>query len=204
MFLLFLRVCLVWVRSLTLKDLFDNGWFARAVLVLWLISAAFVVFLLGKIDWIVHNELYSFGLQFSPEWAVGYWTVVRVIYLFVALPAVLSVAYFGLETWRFVKNRRNSSVAKPQPQQPVKPLPIRQKLAAAEEVNHMLISCPKCERVFSKPLVMLDFSGGKTRLVNVCPYCNHVLGCAEDEAAAKKKDDSVGLMDLDKRKMEQK
>lgn len=25
---------------------------------------------------------------------------------------------------------------------------------------------------------MLDFSGEKTGLVNVCPYCNNVLGCA--------------------------
>jgi uncharacterized Zn-finger protein len=45
--------------------------------------------------------------------------------------------------------------------------------------NHMFISCPKCKRVFGRPLVMLDFSGGKTRFVNVCPYCNHVLGTAE-------------------------
>jgi len=28
---------------------------------------------------------------------------------------------------------------------------------------------------------MLDFSGGKTRLVNVCPYCNYILGTAEEE-----------------------
>jgi len=47
--------------------------------------------------------------------------------------------------------------------------------------NHMVISCPKCKRVFGRPLVMLDFSDGKTRLVSVCPYCNHVLRSAERE-----------------------
>jgi len=39
----------------------------------------------------------------------------------------------------------------------------------------MGISCPKCRRVFGKPLIMLDFGDRKARLVNVCPYCNHVL-----------------------------
>jgi len=62
--------------------------------------------------------------------------------------------------------------------------------------NHMLISCPKCGKVFSKPLAMLDFSGGggKARLVNVCPYCNHVLGSAEE-----KESENVEVVDLDEK-----
>jgi hypothetical protein len=55
----------------------------------------------------------------------------------------------------------------------------------AKENNGLLISCPRCKRVFNRPLVMLDFSSGKTRLVNICPYCNHTLGEASDQ----KKDD---------------
>jgi hypothetical protein len=47
--------------------------------------------------------------------------------------------------------------------------------------NSLVISCPSCGKVFSRPLIMLDFSGGKTRLVNICPFCNHVLGEAFDE-----------------------
>ncbi|MGQ9743646.1 MAG: hypothetical protein ACUVQW_03415, partial [Candidatus Bathycorpusculaceae bacterium] len=169
------------------KEMLDNGWFVRVVLVLWLVSAVFVVYLLVKVDWIVHNQLYGFGLQFSPEWAVGYWAMMRAIYFFLATPVFLSAAYFGLEVWLFVKRRRGG-FAELKPKQSVKTTPARQKVAAVEQ-NHMLVSCPKCRRVFSKPLVMLDFSGGKTRFVNVCPYCNHVLGCAEEEAAEKKKDD---------------
>jgi len=42
----------------------------------------------------------------------------------------------------------------------------------------LLISCPSCSKIFNRPLVMLDFSGGKTRLMNICPYCNHNLGVA--------------------------
>ena len=53
----------------------------------------------------------------------------------------------------------------------------------AKENGGLLISCPRCKKVFNRPLVMLDFSSGKTRLVNICPYCSHTLGEAE------KKDD---------------
>ena len=60
--------------------------------------------------------------------------------------------------------------------------------------NHMLVSCPGCKKVFSKPLVMLDFSSGKTRLVNVCPHCNRVLGSAD---ASEKERDGGGVRDLE-------
>jgi uncharacterized Zn-finger protein len=43
------------------------------------------------------------------------------------------------------------------------------------------ISCPNCKRVFGKALVMLDFRGGKNRMVSVCPYCNAVLGYTGEE-----------------------
>ena len=45
----------------------------------------------------------------------------------------------------------------------------------------MIISCPKCKKMFRRPLVMLDFGGSKPRLVNVCPYCNQILGSSEPE-----------------------
>jgi hypothetical protein len=44
---------------------------------------------------------------------------------------------------------------------------------------------------------MLDFAGGKTRLVNVCPYCSHVLGSAGDGV-------QVGVVDLQEREVERK
>ena len=44
-----------------------------------------------------------------------------------------------------------------------------------QEGNELLISCPNCTKVFNRPLVMLDFSSGNARLVNICPYCNHNL-----------------------------
>jgi len=73
----------------------------------------------------------------------------------------------------------------------------REKVERVKEGNHLLASCPKCKKVFGKPLVMLDFSGGKTRLVNVCPYCSFVLGSADERV-------EVGMVDLQEREVERK
>lgn len=50
---------------------------------------------------------------------------------------------------------------------------------APKENNKASNSCPNCKKTFTQPLVMLDFEGGKSKLVNVCPYCNQVLGDTE-------------------------
>jgi hypothetical protein len=61
--------------------------------------------------------------------------------------------------------------------------------------NHMGVSCLKCRRVFIEPFIVLGFGSGKTRLVNVCPYCNHVLGDAD---AGEKERGEVRVGDLEK------
>ena len=52
---------------------------------------------------------------------------------------------------------------------------------SGNQTGDMIISCPKCKKMFRRPLVMLDFGGSKPRLVNVCPYCNQILGTSEPE-----------------------
>jgi hypothetical protein len=37
-------------------------------------------------------------------------------------------------------------------------------------------TCPWCGGAFNRPLVVLDFSSGKARLISTCPLCNHILG----------------------------
>ena len=37
------------------------------------------IFLFSRLDYIVHFDLYSYGLQFSYEWAVQYWTYARLM-----------------------------------------------------------------------------------------------------------------------------
>jgi phage FluMu protein Com len=183
---------------LSWKDVLLNGWFLKVVLIFWLVTAVFVMLLLARIDSIVHHDLYNFGLQFSRDWAEGYWAAMRMIYAFVALPFALSAAYFILEVWLFVKGgkfiiRKPLQLAKP----------VGKSVKAAEQ-NYMLISCPKCKRVFSKPMVMLDFSSGKTRLVNVCPHCNHILGEAESSEKEAGKNSGVGFVNLDSKEVKQK
>ena len=178
---------------MTLKDLLLSHWLTRVVLVLWLVSSALVIYFLSRIDSIVHGELYSFGLQFSYDWAVGYWVALRFIYICLAVPMIWSVFALGASFRNKSDNVRESVKSvqnKPVPVSVRKPEPLRD--------SSMVISCPKCKRVFGKPLVMLDFSNGdeKARLVNVCPYCNHVLGRAQEKV----EDVAVGVVDSQEEK----
>lgn len=173
---------------MTLKDLLLSRWLTRVVLVLWLVSSACVVYLLGSIDSIVHGQLYNFGLQFSYDWAVGYWMSLRFIYICLAVPMIWSVFALGA-SFRNKPDGKREVVRSVQS----KPVPVGVRNPEPSRDNHMVISCSKCKRVFGKPLVMLDFSNGdeKARLVNVCPYCNHVLGKAEEKV----EDVAVGVVD---------
>jgi len=159
------------------NTLFDRGWLMRIVILVWIVSAVFVAFLVSKLNGIVHGDLYNYNLQFSYGWALPYWSFERFIYVGLAVPAALSAVALVLDFWRSAKgNVPEVKYVKSKPvAESVKPQMINGR------DNSMLISCPKCHKVFGKPLSMLDFSAGKTRLVNVCPYCNHVLGDAEDK-----------------------
>jgi len=104
-----------------------------------------------------------------------YWISLRLIYLFLAVPAVFSavvlIAGF-LKTdngANKVNKRINGKLSNNQ--------------AQITRENSMLIRCIKCGKVFNKPLTMLDFSNGKPKLANVCPYCNHILGSTEDKGS---------------------
>jgi uncharacterized Zn-finger protein len=178
-----------------LRSLSNNNWVYRVVLVTWMISALLIIFLLNNIDSIVHGDLYNYGLQMNTEWANPYWTYLRLNYVLLGVPMVLSLCAIAISFIR--KNERVvESVAKPQPKpqrvvcKEQKPKEISSSSsdngnAVLREDGTMLISCPNCKKVFSRPLVMLNFEGGKTKLVNVCPYCNHVLGNAENEQTSK-------------------
>lgn len=155
-----------------LIDLLRKPLFAKIVLMFWIFSSVFLVFLLRMIDSIVHGDLYDFGLQFSVAWADPYWNALHLIYIFLAVPAALSVivliAGFGKkgDDNRVVRRVANK-VSNAQPQ------------TATE--HSVLIRCVHCGKVFSKPETMLDFSNGKPQLANVCPYCEHVLGKPDEK-----------------------
>ena len=151
----------------------DRRWFIRSVLAIWVISSIFAAFLLYQLNGVVHGTLYNYGLQFSNSWAVQYWSLERLLYVCLFVPSLLGGFALVFDLWRNhlekvpVVRRTESTVATGR----VSPV-----VQTAAKDNSMMISCPKCKRIFGKPLNMLDFSSGKTQLINVCPYCNHVLG----------------------------
>jgi uncharacterized Zn-finger protein len=155
----------------------------RVALALWIVSSLFVLFLLSRIDSIVHGALHDYGLQFDIAWAIPYWNALHMIYVFLGVPIVVSGAALV------------SSFSRRRGQRPVSTNVVSKPGGGAVQPsreNHMVVSCPGCKKVFSKPLIMLDFGGGKTRLVSVCPYCNHVLG----DANARERDrDEVEVRD---------
>jgi len=182
--------------------------------------------MLTRIDLVVHENLYDFGLIFSAQWVDPYRVLMWSIYACLVASVVLSgtVLVFDLlakkqETFTTLPERMGKDASRPLPQKlPFKvetskhpqrlseehlpseddpqeasepqilltrnqSLHIKKntEVAGLEEdsenrANKMLISCPKCKKVFQTPLVMLDFSGTKPGLMNVCPYCNQVLG----------------------------
>ena len=164
---------------MSLRRLLENNWFMRVLLVLWIVSAVFVLFLFTRVDSIVHDQLYSFGLRFSDVWAAPYWGFARLIYVCLGVPMALSAFVLALGFTRKIDDGRKGNVKQEVKQEArPKPKPVN------NGPQNMVVSCPSCRKVFSRPLVMLDFGSGKPKLVNVCPYCNRVLGTAENEKEA--------------------
>ena len=150
----------------------------RVVMILWFVSSALVVVLLGRIDQIVHVNLYNYGLQFSNNWADPYWLSLRMIYVFLGVPIVASGVALVVS---FMRKTSLEAVEKHVETKPIIGKTQVVKETPAPKENSMLISCPKCKKVFGKPLSMLEFIGGKTQLVSACPYCNHVLGSVDSD-----------------------
>ncbi len=206
--------------------LLESKWPNRIVLMFWIVGGVTAWFLLTRVDLIVNGTLYSYGLQFSHNWLDPYWTYNRVINALLLVSVGLGGFSLALDFARIRKVVAGSTtevsvrtpevqVEEPKTEEDVGLLADAGEAIeeqAAEEVkpqkrsveepklkdssNTLIISCPSCKKVFSRPLVMLDFSAGKTRLVNVCPYCNHVLGEAEAEHPKRENDDvHVGGVD---------
>ena len=187
------------------------GWFTYVILGAWVISGIVITFSELQIDSIVHVQLYNHGLQFSADWANPYWAAAKTVYASIALPIVMTVIVFALKLVESRKNptgflarRRKTPVTKRDavpaqaklqigtvveesellsvsfPQEADQPKEAKEK-PNIQAGNGLLISCPTCNKVFNRPLVMLDFSGGKTQLVNLCPYCNYNLGSTVEQ-----------------------
>jgi hypothetical protein len=168
----------------SLKRALKSVWFSRAIFVVSIISAFIVYFMLKEIELIVHGQLYEYGLQFSPDWADPYRLWTCLIYVCLVLPVALSGVGLVLS---FIRETGRGPEKKPAVEPKVKPVAkeapkvfaAKEELKIVENANGDGISCPRCRKVFSKALVMLDFHSGKPKLVSVCPYCSYVLNKSE-------------------------
>jgi uncharacterized Zn-finger protein len=160
---------------MTVKGFLRGSWFQRIVLLAWIVCSGLVFFSQKNIDGIVNGTLYNYGLQFSEAWHQPYWTYANVLYYSQYACIALSGVALASGFLKTEEGRKESPK-------------IREEAArnafAREEANGrgIVISCSSCKKNFSKPLVMLDFSEGKAKLVNVCPYCTAVLGSAEKQS----------------------
>ncbi len=172
---------------MSLNRLVSNQWFSRIVLAVWVTSAVLAMFLLTRIDLIVNGQLYSYNLQFAPAWADPYWNYTHLIYVGLGIPMTLSFT-------RKIDQTPLNVTKEPKSVQQV----VRQERKAKVKKNTgvNLGSCPSCQKVFSKPIVMLNFDRGKTKLVNICPYCNQVLDGVQNE---KSPENEVQIAELDKK-----
>lgn len=174
------------VRTLDLRSVLNSSWFLRAVLISWFISAVLILVVFKNMELIVHGQLYYYGLQFSADWADPYRVFTWLIYLCLGIQMVLSgivlvSSFLKVEKLPEKANVVVQQVVK-QPQvvkaesQPI----VRETPKAGENNVVNGITCPYCKKVFSRALVMLDFIGGKTKLVSVCPYCSKVLAITSE------------------------
>jgi uncharacterized Zn-finger protein len=170
------------------RDLLNSNWLARTIIVVWIITAVLVISMLTNLDHLVNSTLYDFGLQFSNEWANPYWMYLRLSYAFLCVSlglgfSAIILGFYKSRTMitetiavaeKYVNQKRDNQT------KTTKKKHITKGNVERRDRSNKIISCPECEKVFSRPMVMLKFEGGKTRLVNVCPYCNHELGQADD------------------------
>lgn len=190
---------------MNLRAMLTGKWFTRVVLVSWMVCAVAIYFVFKNMEYIVHGQLYNFGLVLSPEWADGYRVLTWMIFVCLGLPTALSGIAL-VSSFIKVEEPKNMvpQMAKPplgvakvghtmpqkvHPVQPARPTqqtrqvqaPVKETVSRFENGNCVGISCPECKKVFSRALVMLDFRSGTNRMVSVCPYCNHVLGYTTEE-----------------------
>lgn len=167
---------------------------SRVLLLMYVVGltlAVAAVVLLYQIDLIVHGLLYEYGLQFNYEWAVPYWTLERLaLGLLGAVAGINAFLIIHKVLVRPHPRRPKAAQLRPKPTS-LRPKPVlktqrkevekekvREERDDGVEVVAIPMVCNKCGKVFTQPLCMFDFSSGKPRLVNVCPYCNAILAMA--------------------------
>lgn len=185
-----------------LKRMLCGKWFNRLVLVGWIVCAVSILAVFKNMEQIVHGQLYSYGLVFSPDWADPYRLFTWLLFVCLGLPTALSGVAL-VSTFLKIENVPRKKTIVPQKIQSPRVVKMASRpttrMDQIEKSEGSLknggISCPKCNKIFGQALVMLDFSGGKKHMVSVCPYCNYILGNTDQKQGTKELHFHVALSD---------
>lgn len=84
-----------------------------AVLILMAAASLFTMFSLTQINYIVHNDLYNYGLQFNYRWAMPYWVFSGIVFGMSWVNISLSII---VTLYIFKKTRKPASASEITPQ----------------------------------------------------------------------------------------
>lgn len=151
-------------------------WLIRLALIAAIAVSILVMYFLQQIDQIINGTLYNYGLQMNNAWYGPYSSFAWIIYTCLSVIAILS----GLSLIIGLKAYKNEAQISVESKKPIQ-LEADTSIPQEQDSDNVNSSCPHCKKTFTKPIVMLNFEGGKTKLVNVCPHCSHTLGSAEEK-----------------------
>lgn len=113
-----ISVAVILVHSRTTK--IDSTKFVSCLLLLiGIMTTALAAFFFNRLDHVVHNDLYKYGLQFNSEWAVQYWTYAKLILTLIGLQIAVTAISIVLisgdtsvrQTQRFISAHALSGVS---------------------------------------------------------------------------------------------
>ena len=169
-----------------------------------------VMYTISQIDNIINVKLYDYGLGWDAAWSVPYHNFKWIAYgslsgTIIVCAAVMALGFLKMkqekesqnsaskETQPIYQTQTTSSYTQPKTEETHTPILSNLKSKATKEdkkakqnntttttTSNTNGACPGCKKTFTQSLVMLDFEGGKSKLVNVCPHCNYVLGDADN------------------------
>jgi len=127
------------------------------VLLLMAAYSLVTIIVLFRVDTVVNETLYSYGLQFSLDWATLYWTTIRTGFAVSGLVIITAVAlqlYFARATKETVEEQRETE---PQTEEPWHTFTLSD--GSTIKVKHKLKSAKRLEKYSPEgiPVYVVDY-----------------------------------------------
>lgn len=113
------------------------GGITSLVLILMAASSVILMLLLTRIDGIIHGDLYRYGLQFNPKWALPYWTLTASMFGigWFNIIVALTLQFYLLATGRREARTASSQKEVLKSEMPTLPKPIREEKVEIREME---------------------------------------------------------------------